>query len=315
MYDIITIGGAVRDFTFYIEPPKAKSSKFICFLPGAKINIKDAYFTHGGGACNVSVGLANFGLKVAIIARVGQDYSGRAIIDGLKKRKIETRFVQIDPKLHTGISAIIQPKGGERMILTYRGANDNLEIPDSRFQIQDSRLVYVASLSGDWKKRLNKIYSRFKIQDLRFKIVWNPGMIQLQAGKNKLAKFLKKTAVLILNKTESAILTGKSEKNIPLLLKSLYKLGPKIVVITCGKDGAFVMDKDGTLYEPAHPVKRIDTTGAGDSFSSGFLAGLILFNNVKKALKLGILNSAANLRKVGAQGGLLTKKDLEKLRL
>lgn len=310
MYDVVTIGGAVRDFTFYLEPLKEKNYKFICFLTGTKINVKETYFTHGGGACNVAVGLSNFGLKVAVITRVGQDYSGQAIIDGLKKKNVETRFIQIDRKLHTGVSVIIQPKEGERTILSYRGANDNLELTDNDLKIK-TNWIYISSLSGNWKNILNKIYSRFK----KVKIAWNPGISQLQTGKSKLIKFLKKTEVLILNRNEASILTGKSEKNIPFLLKSIFELGPKIVIITCGKEGAFLINKERIIYQSAHPIKKVDTTGAGDSFSSGFLAGLILFNDIKKAFKLGILNSAYNLTKIGAQEGLLTKKDLKRLNL
>jgi len=313
MYNIITIGSALRDFTFYIEQDKKFKERFICIPKGVKINISEAYFTYGGGACNVAVGLANFGLKVAVIARVGQDYSGRAIIEDLKKKRIETKFVQVDDKLHTGVSVIIQPKGGERTIFTYRGANDKLQI--TNYKLQKTKWIYLASLSGNWRRILNKIYLGSRIKNLEYKVVWNPGVLQLKTGKKKLEKFLKKTEVLILNRVESAILTRGDEKNVPHLLKLLYQLGPKIVVITCGNEGAYVMDKNGVLYEPARAVQVIDTTGAGDSFSSGFLAGLILFNDIKKALRLGIFNSAANLHKVGAQAGLLTKKDLRKIRL
>lgn len=311
-YDFITIGGAVRDFTFYVEKFKGKTKGTVCFPLGTKINIKNAYFTHGGGACNVAIGLVNFGLKVAVIARIGNDHSGRAILERLREKKIDTQFVQIDKKLHTGVSAIIQPKGGERTIFTFRGANDKLQITNRK--LPKTNWIYLASLSGDWKKILDKIFN-LKAKTPNLKIAWNPGILQLKVGKEKLKKFLRKADVLILNKTESALLTGKNEKNVLELLKSLFKLGPKIVVITCGKDGAYVMDKNEILYQPAEKVKRVDTTGAGDAFSSGFLAGLVLFNNLKKALKLGIYNSAAVLTQVGAQNGLLTKKDLKKLKL
>jgi sugar/nucleoside kinase (ribokinase family) len=307
IYDIITIGGAVRDFTFYVEKFQRKNSETICFPLGTKINIKEAYFTHGGGACNVAVGLANFGLKVATVIRIGKDHSGQAILEKLKEKKIETRFIQVDERLHTGVSVIIQPKGGERTIFSYRGANDNLKVPNN-LQILSSKWVYIASLSGDWENVLNKVFQIWQ----KSKIAWNPGVLQLQAGKKKLAKFLKRTEVLILNRAESAILAKRSQGNIVQLLKSIYQLGPKIVVVTCGKHGAYIIDKNGILYSRAKMIKNIiDTTGAGDAFSSGFLAGLILFNDTKKALKLGILNSASVLIKVGAQRGLLTKKDLK----
>ncbi|MCX7778827.1 MAG: carbohydrate kinase family protein, partial [Patescibacteria group bacterium] len=249
-YDIITIGGAIRDFTFYVEKFKGKTAGKVCFPLGTKINIKEAYFTHGGGACNVAVGLANFGLKVATIVRVGKDYSGRVIIDGLKKKKVETKFIQIDQKLHTGVSAIIQPKGGERTIFTFRGANDNLQSSIFNFQFPITKWIYIASLSGKWEELLNKIFDP-KSKNSNLKIAWNPGILQIQAGKIGLAKFLKRTDLLILNKTESALLTDKSEKNVPQLLKSLIQLGPKIVVITCGPKGAYVMAENEILYQPA----------------------------------------------------------------
>jgi sugar/nucleoside kinase (ribokinase family) len=315
MYDVITIGGAaLRDFTFLIDADKKSKSNDICLPAGTKINIDEAYFTRGGGACNVAVGLANFGLKVATVVRVGKDYSGRAIIDGLRNKKVDTQFVQIDKISHTGISAVIEPRGGDRTILTYRGANDNLEVKSEKLKKIKTKWLYLSTFSGNWQPMINQIFKlKDKNQDL--KIAWNPSVIQLQAGKKKLEPFLKKTEILIVNRHEAAMLTGQSEKNISLLLKALYQLGPKIIVITCGSDGAYIMAGDEVLYEPSRSTKIIDTTGAGDSFSSGFLAILILFQDIKKALKLGILNSAANLRIIGAQEGLLTKKDLKKLKL
>lgn len=315
MYDVLTIGSAaLRDFTFFINADKKNKSDYICLPAGAKINISESYFTHGGGACNVAVGLANFGLKVAIIVRVGEDYSGQAIIDGLGNKKVNTSFVQIDKKLHTGVSVIIQPRGGDRTILTYRGANDNLEIKSEKLKKIKTKLIYLSTLSGNWQPMLSQVF-KLKDKNQNLKIAWNPSIIQLQAGKKKLAPFLKKTEILIVNRKEAAILSGKDENIMSLLLKSLAQLGPKIIVITCGSDGAYVMDKDEILYQPSQSTKIIDTTGAGDSFSSGFLAGLILWREISKALKLGILNSAANLRIVGAQDGLLTKKEFKKLRL
>ena len=314
-YDVITIGSAaLRDFTFLIDADKKNKSDDICLPAGTKINIREAYFTRGGGACNVAVGLANFGIKVATVVRVGKDYSGQAIIDGLKNKKVDTQFVQVDKKSHTGVSVVIEPRGGDRTILTYRGANDNLEVKSEKLKNIKTKLVYLSTLSGNWQPMLTEIFN-LKSRISNLKIAWNPSIIQLQAGKKKLAPFLRKTEILIVNRHEAAMLTGQNEKNIALLLKSLAQLGPKIIVITCGANGAYVMDQDEILYEDSRSTKIMDTTGAGDSFSSGFLAGLILWRDLGKALKLGILNSAANLRIIGAQEGLLAKKDLQKLKI
>lgn len=316
MYDIITIGGAVRDANFLFTQKKERKQigKFTCFLSGVKINVDHVFFTSGGGACNVAVGLAGFGLKTAAIACVGNDASGREVIADLKKHKVETKFISIDPKYHTAISSVINPADADRTILTYRGANENLSIDRYQKELINSKLIYVAALDGHWQRTLTKIFN-LKSKNPNLKIAWNPGMIQLKAGKNKLAGFLKKTDILILNKVESSILTGQGDKNIVLLLKALYKLGPKIVAITCAGDGAFAMNNRDIIYAKSQSKKIVDTTGAGDSFSSGFLAAYLLYQDIDRAVKLGILNSAANLKVVGAQDGLLSKKDLKKLKI
>lgn len=320
-YDVITIGGALRDYTFYIKEGEISRGRFI-FPLDSKIQVKRAYFTNGGGAHNVAVGLTRFGLKVALIARIGQDFSGQAILKNLEKNKIISKFVQIDPKLHTGVSAIIQRQGKGKVLFTFRGANDNL-ILDFRFSILDTRWIYIAALTGNWTKVLNKIFTFAKQE--KIPIAWNPGAVQLAAGQKKLAKYLKQTEVLILNRHEAAqlvnpkfeirnqkqILNFKSQ--ISRLLLEIYKFGPKIVAITCGRRGAFVYDGQKVYYRPTNGSRPKDATGAGDAFSSGFLAGLILFKNIKKALKLGILNSGSVIKMVGAQNGLLDKKVLKTL--
>jgi sugar/nucleoside kinase (ribokinase family) len=349
MYDVITIGGALRDFTFYVKEGKILNGQFI-FLTDSKILVPNAYFTNGGGANNVAVGLARFGLKVALISRIGQDFSGQAILKNLRKHKITTKYVQIDPKLHTGVSVIIQKEGKGKVLFTFRGASDKLSIINYQL-FKNTKWVYIASLTGDWEKILNKVFSirsksvrvglsRYSGIRVSPRVAWNPGAIQLAAGQKKLAKYLKQTEVLILNRHEAVQLinlkaeihpsalaqdalslsNGRNPKQIrnfksqiKKLLIKLYQLGPKIVAITCGRKGAFVYDGKKFYYQPAKKTKPKDATGAGDAFSSGFLAGLILFNDIKKALKLGILNSGAVIKVVGAQEGLLDKRILKNL--
>lgn len=314
LYDVITIGGAVRDANFLFAQKKERKQigKFTCFLSGVKINVDHVSFTSGGGACNVAVGLAKLGLKTATIVRIGNDASGREVIADLKKNKVETKFITVDQQYHTAISSVINPADADRTILTYRGANEHLKVGQYQKELIKSKWIYVAALDGNWYQTLTKIFN-LKVKNPQLKIAWNPGLLQLKVGKKKLAGFLKKTDILILNKVESSILTGRSEQNVLSLLKALYQLGPKIVTITCAGDGAYVMDGQDVIYARAQSKKIVDTTGAGDSFSSGFLAAYLLYQDISKAIKLGILNSAANLRVIGAQEGLLTKKDFKKL--
>ena len=100
-------------------------------------------------------------------------------------------------------------------------------------------------------------------------------------------------------------------KNTEFLLRTVQGWGPGMVVITCGEKGAYVIDNGQVYFEKVKKVKAVDTTGAGDAFGASFVAGLIFYkNDVRKALKLGMLNSASVVARVGAQAGLLTRRDL-----
>ena len=105
------------------------------------------------------------------------------------------------------------------------------------------------------------------------------------------------------------------------LIKRVHALGPKIVIITYGKKGAKAYDGKNFYEVGALDVVRVDSTGAGDGFTSGFLGKLlkdkINFSEINseiiaEALRWGILNSNSVITKIGAEPGLLTKSEIEK---
>lgn len=313
-YDFVVIGGALRDFTFYVQEGKISQGNLI-FPLDSKILVKKAYFTHGGGGNNVAVGLARFGLKVVLIARVGRDFSGQALIKNLINNKIVTEFVQTDKKAHTGVSLIVQKEGQGKTLFTFRGASERMSLVNLE-PFNQTKWIYLASLTGSWPKLLNKIFSC--AQRRKISVAWNPGAAQLEMGAKGLSRYLKHTQVLIINRHEAAQLLGLkmntfNSKKIHYLIKKLSQFGPQTIVVTVGHRGAYVYNQGHIYYRPATGAKQKDATGAGDSFSSGFLAGLALFQDIKKALKLGILNSGANIQVIGAQDGLLDKKILSKI--
>lgn len=330
-FNVLTIGGAVKDITFYTNqgkifstPNNLTAQKMIAFEYGAKIDTKEIYLNWGGGATNTAVCLSRLGLKVKTIFRVGQDDTGKSLIKNLQKEKINTDFVQFDNKLPTGFSLIlgIDKKEREHIGFLFRGANNNLSLQSKNLANLNSDWIYLTSLSGkNWLNNLRIIFT-FALQK-RIKIAWNPGNLQLQGGRRSLGNFLKQTEILILNKDEAIelVLSGiklgrKSPKylNRPIyLLNILQEWGPKIVLITSGKKGAWAYDGKKIYHQKAARAKVIDTTGVGDAFSSSFLAGLIIEKgSIQKALKWGAINSASVTTKIGAQNGLLNRKELEK---
>lgn len=327
-YDVITIGGATEDITFFTKEGLLVANrkdilrqKLLAFEYGTKIKIDSSRYTFGGGAANAAVCLARLGMKVASVISIGDDERGRKIVDNLKKYNVDTKFIQKNSGMESGFSFLLIGQNHEHIVFSNRAANNELKIKSYQLNfLKDTKWIYLSSLSGEWKEDLENI---FKIKET--KIAWNPGHVQLAAGVGSVKKYLAKTDLLILNKDEAIelVVSDKEYKNKPIkflnnienLLKIIKSWCAGLVVITNGGYGTDVYDGEKIYRQPAIKAKKVaDTTGVGDAFGSSFLAGLQIYDdNIKKALLLAAKNSSSVVTKQGAQNGLLTIKDPKKI--
>ncbi|MFA6098379.1 MAG: carbohydrate kinase family protein [Patescibacteria group bacterium] len=309
MYDVITIGSAFQDVYVFSKKFKVSSNEesatgeMECFAFGTKIELDDILFEIGGGATNNAYTLKNLGFKVGCLSRVGQDGAGLEVINFLKKNNIGNLLV-IDKKLPTARSVVFLAKNGERTILVYRGAAHNFSLRDIDFsKLKKTRWLYITSLAGSLAV-LEKII--VFAHNNGIKVVLNPGKLEIQKGKGRLSKIFRFADVLILNHEEAMIV--KKNINPISLIKDLGKLCPNLVIITEGNKGSWLKNKESLYRINIKPVKAADTTGAGDAFGSGFLAGYIKFRgDIKKAIVLACNNSSSVVKKIGAKHGLLPK--------
>lgn len=325
-HDFITIGGTTRDIAFFTSegifvknPKDVLRQELLAFEYGAKIKVNRFDYSFGGGAANSAVCLANLGFKVACISAIGGDENGKLILDNLKSFGVKTNLVQYKKDEGSGTSFVLIAPSGERIIFSQRGANNLLKLDKKDLkEIDVSRNVYIASLTGAWYENLQKIFS--VAEDNGQKVFWNPGMTQLLSGYKRIGRFIKKVTVLALNKDEalqllssSKQLNGYNEKalrNSENIAKAIHLLGPKITVITLGPKGVIIYDgKEIHKYKIKKERKRVDTTGIGDIFSSSFAAGYVMYNgNIDKAAHLALKNAALKVGSLGAQKGLLKMK-------
>jgi len=322
-YDIITIGGAVEDITFYTDDgividnrQDVLRQRLLAFEYGAKIRVREAHTTFGGGAANTAVSASRLGLKTACICAVGDDSRGESIIANLKTHQVDTQFVQTVKNEMSGFSFLLVGPGNEHVIFSHRAANAKLNLAGKILRDNTAKWIYITSLSGNWQKVLKTVFSRHN----NFKIAWNPGGIQLRDGQREIRRYLQYTEVIIMNEDEATELVAADKKvmagykesakflgEVKNLLTVIKSYGPKIAVITRGKMGADAYD-GRTFYHLGvkRERKRVDTTGVGDAFGSALVCGLQLYHgDIAKAMDLGIRNAASVIAKQGAQNGLL----------
>lgn len=281
-----------------------------CFSLGSKLEVDELVFSTGGGGSNAATSLARQGLKTALVARVGVDIGGKAIIEELHQEKSSAKFVQQDQKIPTSYSFILLSPGGERTILVYRGASKNIEPKEMDFDSlkQAKWFFFCGSFSGDFKT-FKKIFDIAKENNI--KIAINPGSLELKFGLKKLEPLFKNVDILMMNDEEASEFFGDKSNDEKLLLEKGHKAIKEngIFVMTKGPKGVSVFDGCCIYHAGVPKSKVIDRTGAGDSFNSGFMSAIFEGKDISHAIQLGTANATSVVMYFGAKKGLLKKHD------
>lgn len=305
-FDVICVGNAKIDSFLTLREANnhlrlMEETNELCIKFGEKITVDKTEILLGGNAANVAVGVSRLGLKAGMVAEIGNDEFAQKIINTLFSEKVDISNVKQTEGQQSSFSTIINFKG-ERTIFSEHVKRSH----DFSFGSISTKWVYLTSLGEEWTNAYHCTSDFVKKTNCR--LAFNPGTLQIKAGTKSIENVLSITDVLFVNKEEAiTILDVKNQiLSIDDLLKGLQKLGPKIVVITDGKNGSFAIDSLGNISKKgiveAHVIEK---TGAGDAYSSGFLSALINNNSIADCMDLGAKNSASVIGKVGAQTGLL----------
>jgi len=310
-FDLITVGGATVDISFYskegeiIKTGNATKQRLLAFEYGAKIVADRVFTTCGGGSANAAVSASRLGLKTAFVGRIGGDEHGRMVLKNFKANGVATDLIKIDSKEQTAFSTILtlDNPAKEHIAFVYRGANAKFSAGDIP-SVLPSDWLFVTSLPlASWEDIM------LKLTKMKKKITWNPGNEQLR-DIAKIKKYLPQVEVFVVNRDEA--MEFKKLKDIRGLLLHIFELGPKLVVITDGAEGAYAYDGKKYYYMKARSRKTINTLGVGDAFGSALTSALVCDKTIPEALSWGIKNSASVVSQIGAQAGLLNRKDIEK---
>lgn len=310
MYDVITFGSSTRDIFIrsaameVLDCDHSPSGSDACFPLGSKIEIEELIMETGGGATNAAVTFGRLGHKAAAVTAIGDDANGRDILAALKRDGVSAALVQVDKANPTAFSVIILSGAGERTILVYRGASENIspdKIPWPRLK---AGWFYISSLGGKIGT-LQKILSH--AQNMGIRVAWNPGSQELKNGWEKLSIFIRQVDVFNLNLEEAMQLTDLRTRDLRRLFAPLHGLPRLATIITDGLNGAYADDGKIIRHSGTLDVKRVNTTGAGDAFGSGLVAALIKKADLSEALAVGTLNATSVVQQMGAKRGLLRK--------
>ena len=309
-FDVVCVGNAKIDTFLTLHEASEhlrliKETNELAIKFGEKITVDKAELLLGGNAANVSVGISRLGLNTALVAEIGKDEFAQKIINTLSKENVDVSNIAQTEGQQSSFSTIINFRN-ERTIFSEHVRREH----NFNFENITTPWVYLTSLGNAWLDAYNKTVDFIK--ETKSSLAFNPGTLQIESGKNSIENVLSVTDLLFVNKEEGEKLLGypQGQKSIEEIITNLQKFGPKIVVITDGRNGSFAIDEEGKiLREEILETTVVEKTGAGDAYSSGFLGAILHKKSTREAMSWGNKNSASVIEKVGATSGLLYKTD------
>lgn len=283
----------------------------ICMRWGDKIPYESATLCAAvGNASNAAVSAARLGLKVALRAYVGNDEYGKECLEVLKKENVGTEYMVTEAGKHTNYHYVLWYEDNRTILVKHEDFSYTTPTLSA-----SPKWVYLSSLAANSAPYHAQIASWLK-EHPESKLAFQPGTFQMKLGVETLKEIYARTNIFFCNKEEAErILNLPAGTDLKELLPKVQALGPKVVVITDDKRGAYCIEEDGkTMWHvPRYPDPRApyEITGAGDALASTTVAALALGLPLKEALMWGPVNSSSVLQKIGAQGGLLTRAELE----
>jgi len=236
----------------------------------------------GGAAANVAVGLARLGAKSAFMGKVGDDVFGHLLAATLDAEGVDTAPLRFDGRARTALAFVSLKADGERDFLFYRHPSADMlfakEEVDRRaiaaapiFHFDSISLAApgprdTALFAADTAKAAGKLVSF----DANLRL---PLWASADGARAGICAGIERASIVKLSDDELEFMTGEREPE--TMRNALWHDGLKLMVLSVGKAGSILVTRDGALRVPTFEVAAVDTTGAGDGFVAGLLAGLM----------------------------------------
>ena len=268
--------------------------------PGETEAVKEIKNYLGGKGMNQSVALAKAGANIYHAGLIGPD--GLVFLEACKEHGVKGEYIRQIDEL-TGHAIIQIDKNAQNCILLYGGANQKL---DASYVDE----VLAGFSAGDILLLQNEVNMLGYIVDKAYakgmQIALNPSPFNEKLGEVDMTKI----SIFLVNEIEGGQITGLTEpKEILGKMKAMFPEAK--IVLTLGKDGALYADKSSEFFQGVFPVKAVDTTAAGDTFTGYFLAGLSEGMEIPAVLKMSAKASSIAVTRAGAVPSIPLRKEVE----
>ncbi len=247
--------------------------------------IKSKTDTPGGSAANTIIGLSRLGCSTSIIGKIAEDDDGDLIEYNLAVNGVYSNNLIYSETGSTGKCLGFVDSNGERCLYIDPGVNDEIQIGEiNPLNIMRCKIMHYTSFVGDSFKTQIELLEKLNKDTI---LSFDPGMLYVQKGFDELKPILERTDILLINEPELRLLCNNNDASLKELAVSFLDLGIGTVVVKQGSKGVFAMDNSNECFAEAYECDVVDTTGAGDSFNSGFLYSYLNGFDLEKSCRIG----------------------------
>jgi 2-dehydro-3-deoxygluconokinase len=278
--DVVTLGESMVLLLAEQPGPMRDATTFRRFISGAESNL--------------AIGLSRLGHAAGWFSRVGDDEFGRAVVFRIRGEGVDTSHVKTDASAPTGLVIRERREVGPIEQVYYRRGSAASRLSPADLDVAylgSARFLHLTGITPALSQSCRETV--FAAADMAraagVKVVLDPNYRSKLWGPPEARDVLRALAshcdILLPGMDEAQLLTGLSDPE--LAARELHNLGPQMVVIKLGAQGALALSGDQLARAPAVHVERIvDPVGAGDAFAAGFLTGLLRDFTLEEALAL-----------------------------
>lgn len=292
--EILVIGAAIIDVLAHPASPDL-------FEKGS-LPMDSIRMSVGGDAANEAIVLAHLGKRVQLETVLGTDRGGQFLGKIFEEKQIILPDYVWQEDIQTGVNIVLVDQNGERHFLTDpKSSLRALEVDHIHRPYPESvKIVCFASVFVFPKIRTEELITIFSQAKAQGKIL----CADLTKRKNQETLEEMKEAFALIdylfpNDDEAMLLSGTD--CVEAAAEAFFEAGCGHVILKCGRRGCFIRSEEFTGYvEPEEVLVPVDTTGAGDSFAAGFLAGLAEGRSLVECARMGNACGAKAVQVVGA---------------
>ena len=224
-------------------------------VPGETVLGGTFYMNPGGKGANQAIAAARLGAEVTLISKIGYDLFGLQALEIYRSEKINTEFIFTDQKSPSGVALISVDSYGENSIIVAPGASRSLSTEDidkAKSKLEEADIILmqleVPIETVEYAATIAKSYGK--------KVILNPAPASVLSNS-----FLSCVHTILPNRIEAEMLSDIKvidEESAWRAAKAIGEKGIENVVITLGKDGAYVKEKEEYTMIPAKEVETID---------------------------------------------------------